>query len=110
MPAKFVLKKIKNGEVKFNLHAANGEIILSSESYKQKSSAKRGIASVQKNCENDSRYDRRENRSKKPYFVLRAANSKIIGQSEYYSTPAMMEKGIKAVMKAGSTTAVEDLT
>ena len=52
MPAKFEIKLAKNNEYFFHLQAANGEIILVSEMYKTKASAKKGICSVQKNaCE-----------------------------------------------------------
>lgn len=74
MPGKFEIKRAKNGQFHFNLKAANGEIILSSEMYTTKRSAKKGIASVRKNSPEDVRYDRRESKSKKPYFVLKAAN------------------------------------
>ncbi|MEM8344664.1 DUF1508 domain-containing protein, partial [Morganella morganii] len=46
MAAKFHLKKAKDGQFHFNLHAANGEIILTSELYKAKDSALGGIESV----------------------------------------------------------------
>ena len=49
MAAKFHLKKAKDGQFHFNLHAANGEIILTSELYKAKDSALGGIESVRKN-------------------------------------------------------------
>ena len=49
MPGKYEIKKARNGQFHFNLKAANGEIILSSEMYVAKRGAKNGIASVQKN-------------------------------------------------------------
>ena len=49
MAAKFTLYKDKAGQFRFNLKAANGEIIaVSSESYPEKKSALKGIASVVK--------------------------------------------------------------
>lgn len=50
MPAKFVLFKDKGGKFRFNLKAGNGEIIASSESYPDKKSAQKGIASVVKSA------------------------------------------------------------
>ena len=47
---KFVLKKASNGEFMFNLHAGNGEIISTSETYKNKQGAENGIASVRENA------------------------------------------------------------
>lgn len=49
MAGKFELKKTKNGQFFFNLKAANGQIILTSEMYKSKSGAQNGIESVKKN-------------------------------------------------------------
>ena len=77
MPGKFEIKKAKNGQFFFHLKASNGEIILASETYKTKRSARNGIASVQKNAPEAARYDRRKGKGDKPYFVLKAANGQI---------------------------------
>ena len=108
MAGKYVLKKAKNGQFYFNLKAGNGEIILSSEMYNAKSSAKNGIASVQKNSPDGKRYDRRVNKGGKDYFVLKAANHQIIGNSEAYNSKASMENGIRSVTKNGPTPHVVD--
>ncbi len=108
MAGKYVLKKAKNGQFYFNLKAGNGETILTSEMYKAKASANNGIASVQKNSPDEKRYDRRVNKAGKDYFVLKAANHQIIGNSEAYNSKAAMENGIKSVMKNGPTTNVVD--
>ena len=51
MASKFTLYKDKAGQFRFNLKAANGEIIAAgSESYPDKKSALKGIASVVKNA------------------------------------------------------------
>ena len=110
MAGKFEIKKAKNGQFYFNLKAGNGEIILSSEMYKRKASALNGIASVQKNAGDSGRYDRRVNKGGKDYFVLRAANHQIIGNSEAYNSKASMENGIKSVSKNGPSAKVVDLT
>ena len=47
---KFIIKATKNGGVKFDLKAANGETILTSQTYKSLKSCKNGIASVVKNA------------------------------------------------------------
>jgi uncharacterized protein YegP (UPF0339 family) len=74
----------------FNLHATNGEIILTSETYVTKSAAQGGVASVKANAPIDSRYDRRAS-SSQFYFVLRAANNEVIGTTERYTTKQAME-------------------
>lgn len=52
MPAtpKFVISTDKKSHYRFNLVAANGEIIASSEAYPTKAAAKKGIASVVRNA------------------------------------------------------------
>lgn len=110
MPGRFEIKKAKNDQFHFNLKASNGEIILSSEMYTTKRAALNGVASVQKNSSEGSRYDRRVSKSNKPYFVLKAGNHQVIGQSEMYESERAMENGIKSVTKNGPGAKVEDLT
>ena len=108
MAGKYEIKKAKNGKYFFNLKAGNGEVILSSQMYASKSSCKNGIASVQSNAGSADRYDRRTNKGGKDYFVLKAANHQVIGNSEAYNSKASMENGIKSVSKNGGTTNVVD--
>lgn len=110
MPGKFELKKAKNGQYMFNLKSGNGEIILSSELYTAKTSAVRGIESVQKNASDLGRFDRRKNRGGKEYFVLKAGNGKVIGKSEFYSGTSARDNGIKSVKTNGPKAKIVDLT
>lgn len=50
MAGKFEIYQSSNGEYRFRLKAANGEIIASSEGYSSKASAKNGIESVKTNA------------------------------------------------------------
>ena len=50
MPGKFEIKTTSNGKFFFNLKAANGEVILTSQQYKALAYAKKGIASVKANA------------------------------------------------------------
>ncbi|MDD3313197.1 YegP family protein [Pseudodesulfovibrio sp.] len=110
MAAKFEIKKTANGQFMFNLKASNGQIILTSERYAAKQGAKNGISSVQTNCPYDERYDRRTSRADEPYFVLKAGNGEIIGNSEMYSGVSARENGIESVKANGTTQNIEDLT
>jgi uncharacterized protein YegP (UPF0339 family) len=47
---KFVLKKGSTGKFHFNLQAANGQVIATSEAYESRSAAMNGIESVKKNA------------------------------------------------------------
>ena len=106
----FELKRSADGQFMFNLKAANGEIILTSERYKRKAGAKNGIDSVRKNAGLDERYERRESTSGQPYFVLKAANGEIIGNSEMYSSESARETGIASVKSNAAEADVDDQT
>ncbi|HPS78692.1 MAG TPA: YegP family protein [Thermoanaerobaculaceae bacterium] len=99
MAGKFELRVGVSGQFSFVLKAANGQVILVSEQYKSKASAKNGIASVQRNGTDDGRFQRKVSKRGKPYFVLIATNGQVIGQSEEYSSDAALENGIASVKK-----------
>jgi uncharacterized protein YegP (UPF0339 family) len=110
MAVKFELKKNEGGQFSFNLLASNGQIILTSQRYQAKASALAGIESVRKHAVDDAYFDRKTSAAKQPYFVLKAVNGRIIGQSEMYSSAAAMEKGIASVKTNAETAKVVDLT
>ncbi|MDO9366039.1 MAG: YegP family protein [Methylotenera sp.] len=110
MAGKFELKVAKGGQFHFNLLAGNGQIIMQSEMYETKASALNGIASIQKNAADDARYDRLTSKSEKPYFVLKAANHQVIGQSQIYENEAGRDNGIESVKKNAPGAGVVDLT
>ena len=95
--AKFELYKDKAGEFRFRLKAKNGQNILKSEAYKSKSNCENGINAVKLNATNQTRYQHAQSKNGEPYFNLKAANGKIIGTSEMYSSVSAMENGIASV-------------
>ena len=103
MPAKFEIKTGKNDKLHFNLIAANGEVILTSQMYASRAGAVKGIASIQNNCGCPERFERREGKGGKSHFVLKSTNGRVVGTSQVYKTTAAMEKGIKSVAKSGAT-------
>ena len=110
MAGKFEVKTAKSGQTHFNLLAGNGQIILQSEMYESKASALNGIASIQKNASMDERYDRLVSKSGKPYFVIKAGNHQVIGQSQQYESEAGRDNGIESVQKNAPEASVVDLT
>lgn len=110
MAAKFEIYKDKAGEFRFRLKAGNGEIILSGEGYKDKAGVDNGVASVRKNAPDNSRYEVKESSSGKPYFVLKAANHQVIGQSQMYESAASCAAGVEAVMKSAPDASIDDQT
>ncbi len=109
MAGKYEIKTTANDKWMFNLKAGNGEIILTSELYTTKAACQNGIESVQKNSPLVERYEIRESRKGEPYFVLKAANHQIIGQSEMYSSMAACKNGIASVQANGPTTVIVEL-
>lgn len=97
--AKFEIYTDKRGEFRFRLKAGNGQAILASEGYKAKASCINGIESVRKNSQDDSKYEKLESKSGKPYFNLKATNGQVIGTSEMYESVSGMENGIASVKK-----------
>lgn len=96
---KFHLKKASDGQFHFNLLAANGEIILSSELYRSKSSALAGIESVRKNAGRVEAFEVKRSSGGKYHFVLKATNGQVIGQSQHYSSVVGVESGVVAVRR-----------
>jgi uncharacterized protein YegP (UPF0339 family) len=110
MAGKFTLKKTDKGNFVFNLKASNGQVILSSQPYSDRRSALNGIESVRKNACDDGRIERLTANNGKPYFVVKAANTQVIGTSEMYSAKASMENGIASVVRNAPAALLEDLT
>jgi uncharacterized protein len=110
MAGYFDLSNAAGGQFKFNLKAANHQVILTSETYKTKSAAEGGIGSVKKNAGSDDRYQRKTAKDGSPYFVLTATNGEVIGKSEMYSSASAMENGIASVKANAPTAPTKDLT
>lgn len=107
---KFEIHTGKDGQFYFRLHAANGEVILSSEGYVAKAGCRNGISAVQENAPNDQRYRRKTAANGQYYFVLVAANNRVIGTSETYTTERRREDGIAAVKRTAPDAPAEDIT
>lgn len=110
MAGKFELYKDKAGEFRFRLKAGNGEKILASEGYKDRAGAMNGIESVKKNAAMTERFEKKTSTSGKPYFVLKAGNHQVIGNSEMYESDASCDNGIKSVMNNAPDAAIDDQT
>ena len=120
--SKYVIRAVPSG-IKFDLRAANGQVVLSSEVYATRAAALRGIASVRKNApdarlenqtapawhrEANPKFELYQDRSGEFRFRLRARNGKIIGVSEGYSARAGAFGGIESVMKNAGTATIEE--
>ena len=108
---KFVIRQVNTG-CKFDLLAANGESILSSEVYSSRSACLRGVESVRKNApaapladltdEYESslpnpRFELYRDKADKFRFRLRSRNGKTIAVSGSYVTKTGCRDGIESV-------------
>lgn len=94
---KFEVSTRKNGEFQFNLKAANGQIILTSEGYSSRAACDNGIASVRKNSTDLARFESLESSNGKYYFNLKASNGQVIGTSQMYESAEGRANGIASV-------------
>lgn len=110
--SKFVIRRVSSG-IKFDLRAANGQTIATSEVYTTEAACHNGIRSVRKNAPVAHVEDRTGNGSmmKNPKFELyedkagdfrfrlRARNGQIIAVSDGYQTRAGCISGLESVRK-----------
>jgi len=94
---KFQMFTGSNGKMYFRLTAKNGQPVLASQGYADKSGARKGIDSVRKNAPDDERYERKRAANGQHFFNLTAANNQTIGTSEMYNSVAARDQGIESV-------------
>jgi uncharacterized protein len=106
----YELSKSSDGQFRFVLKAGNGEIILTSELYQAKASAENGIASVQTNCGDSSRYEKKTASNGKLMFNLKAGNHQVIGTSQMYASEDGRDNGMASVKTNGTSKTIKDMT
>ncbi|VAW38598.1 UPF0339 protein YegP [hydrothermal vent metagenome] len=108
MASKFVMSKGKDGKDYFVLKAGNGEVILQSQGYKSASGCENGIESVRTNSQDESKFECREAKDGRTYFVLRASNGQEIARSQLYKTTSGCDNGQASVAKNAPDAVVVD--
>ena len=108
MAATYELNKSSDGQFRFALKGGKGETLLNSEGYAAKPSAQSGIASVQANCGQDARYEKKNASNGKAFFNLKAGNHQVIATSPMHATEALRDAAIEAVKAGGTTTTIKD--
>ena len=109
--SKFVIREVESG-VKFDLKAANGQTILTSEVYESEAACNQGVASVRKNAPiakvedqtlegwevlTNPKFEIYEDKAGEYRFRLKARNGQIIGVSEGYKSKAGCLNGVESV-------------
>jgi uncharacterized protein YegP (UPF0339 family) len=87
----------ETGKFRFNVHAKNGQIVLSSEQYTTEAAAFNGAFAVQAEGQSADNYSVKENASGGFYFTLTAQNGQIIGVSQQYTTRASATSAITSL-------------
>ncbi|WP_386067878.1 YegP family protein [Tahibacter sp. UC22_41] len=109
MAGKFTIFTGKSGKTYFNLKAGNGEIILASQGYVDKTGARNGVESVRSNAANAERFEKKVSSNGKFHFNLKAGNGQVIGNSEMYESEKARDAGIASVTNnAPGATLVEE--
>ncbi len=108
MAGKFCITKGKDGKDYFVLKAGNGEVILQSQGYSSASGCENGIDSVKTNALDESKFECREAKDGRTFFVLKANNGQEIGRSQMYKTNSGCKNGMASVAKNAADAAVVD--
>jgi len=108
MAAKFVISKSSSGKEFFVLKAGNGEVILTSQQYATHKSCENGVDSVRKNCADENHFEVKTAKDGREYFVLKASNGQVIGQSQMYKSDSGCKNGIASVQRNAPGAKVEE--
>ncbi len=104
----YQISPTSNDKFMFNLKAENNQVILTSQVYEQKQSALAGIESVQVNGPDAKNFQHKVSPAGEPYFVLKAKNGEIIGNSQMYSSEAAAQVGIASVQTNSASKKIAD--
>lgn len=105
----FEIFKTDSEKFAFRLKAANGQIVLASQTYAGKSGAEAGVASVISNA-NEASFEKLTAKDGSPYFNMKAGNGQIIGKSQMYNSEAARDNGIQSVITNAKEKVINDLT
>lgn len=87
---------------RFNVHARNGQIVLSSEIYTTQAGAWNGAFAAQDAAARGA-FELRTATDNRFYFVLKAENGQVVGVSQLYTTKASAQAGIESVTSVLAT-------
>jgi uncharacterized protein YegP (UPF0339 family) len=97
VPAFAVFKGL-DSKYYFHFTAANGEIMLQSQSYTTKTSANNGVASVKLNGGESSKFEVLAAADGEYFFHLKAANGQIIAHGETYSSLSAAQDAVTSIV------------
>ncbi|MBL9018378.1 MAG: DUF1508 domain-containing protein [Myxococcales bacterium] len=92
-----VLFNEATNKFRFNVHARNGQVVLSSEQYTTEAAAFNGAFAVQAEGQKVESYTLKANAAGGYYFNLSALNGQVIGTSQQYTTKAAAQDAMKSL-------------
>ena len=82
---------------RFNLHAGNGETVLSSESYTTKEAAWNGAFAIKDAAALEASFTIKTATDNRYYFTLTAENGQVVGVSQMYTSRTAAQAGVTSV-------------
>jgi hypothetical protein len=86
----------------------DGDALVRSENYKQKTSCMNGIESVRKNCLEDSRYEFKTAKNGKFFFNIKASNGQVVGTSSFFDSEDERKNAIIYLKRYAPKAATEE--
>ncbi len=110
MAGTFEISTGKDKKFYFTLKASNGQVVLQSQGYAAKASCMNGVESVRTNAKDDGRFETKTAKNGKHYFVIKASNGQVVGNSQMYAGAGGCANGIASVKKNAPKAKVVDTT
>lgn len=106
---KIIIKKSEAKEpFTFAFMDDSGKTLVRSENYAARTNCVKGVESVRKNSQIDSRYELTESKNGKLYFNLKASNGQIVATSALYAAAAERSAAIKLLKNNALTMPMEE--
>lgn len=110
MPGKFELKKSANDKFYFTLTAANGEVVLTGLMHEDRAGALAAVEEAKARGAEDAGYERLVAKDDSPFFLLKAGDGRVLGQSQMYSSASARDEGVRSCLANAPGAAVDDQT
>jgi len=104
-----IFQSQKNHKYYFRLKSRNGQVVMASEGYNDKSGALNGAKAVQRAAETKGNFKENIAKDGRHYFNLHAANHQIVGTSQMYQTRSGCRKCVKSIMSGAPDAALHEV-
>jgi len=110
MASSFVLKQNENGEIYFNFLNSDGEVVLISGDYADKTMAEDAIKDVKLNSLMSQQLAAGKTKDGAQFFVIKGTNGDILVKSALYTSQMVMDNALHCVKDNVCIAEVMDLT